>query len=582
MKRFLTWQLALAVLIVSAYAPFLGSRFVRTAGDEKVYVSQAVEMARDGHWFVQTLQDSPDYYKGPLHYVLLRIGMGTFGNSPWAILYMNLVFLVLGGWALGALVRRRFPDWPEGALFLGSAFALSVGVYSHAYASQMEIELAGLFALALYLLDGSAGRAGFAFWTVAGIAGWVKAPLHSAFLGVSAVAFWGASGELLKRAKDPRCWLAALWGVILCVAGYLPAYFGDRDNFISQYLMKELVLKSSTHQGPLTPVVSTFGFYLFPWFFLATLAYVHLFAGAGKLFTDKVYRRLVSLIVLFCLPSVLFFLWHPYRFENYNIPVISAVVLLIGITLRVTRDSALWSLAYRMAVRATGLLFLIIPAGVTAIVLRLSPLPEWWPSWLLPWLWISSAIAVAGWWYAAQGKEIRVKHLAWSTLGLYWALGSFFMVIGEREVVDLRRLLREIPDASTARLSYVNLQRNIWSEWGILRFFIGRPVDGMHTPAALKEAFLRGDLILVAAGEGRETFDRFMSETLPAERFDQYFWKRWRTHGESDSGKPLWKDAWDKRDLTLFERDYFVLKRRVDHSVISGAGFSPAQIPNQT
>src|SRR4051812_32443817 len=149
----------------------MGFRVVRTAGDEKVYVSQALEMARDGHWFVQTLMDKPDYYKGPIHYVLLRAGMGILGLQTWACVYMNWVFLVLGALALASVIARRFPKWDGGPVFVGSFFALNVGLFSHAFASQMEIEIAALYAISIWLLDRAEGvDPALGFWIVAGMA----------------------------------------------------------------------------------------------------------------------------------------------------------------------------------------------------------------------------------------------------------------------------------------------------------------------------------------------------------------------------------------------------------------------------
>src|SRR5687768_16262232 len=91
------------------FAPFMGFRVLRTAGDDKVYVAQALEMARDGHWFVQTLADRPDYYKGPLHLALVRVGHLIFGQSMWATLWMNLALLIVGSIALGSAMKRLFP-----------------------------------------------------------------------------------------------------------------------------------------------------------------------------------------------------------------------------------------------------------------------------------------------------------------------------------------------------------------------------------------------------------------------------------------------------------------------------------------
>ncbi|MGZ3710634.1 MAG: hypothetical protein ACXVBE_02715, partial [Bdellovibrionota bacterium] len=107
------WKLLL-IFICLAYVPFLGDRMVRPAGDDKVYVSQVMEMISHGDWFVQTLGEMPNYYKGPAHYLLLRFGVFFFGFSMWATTYMNLLLVALGAISLGSLVQsrmREFEGW---------------------------------------------------------------------------------------------------------------------------------------------------------------------------------------------------------------------------------------------------------------------------------------------------------------------------------------------------------------------------------------------------------------------------------------------------------------------------------------
>ena len=112
--------LALADLV--ALAPILDQRVLRMAGDEKVYVTQSVEMAREGRWFVQTLAGEPSYFKGPLHYVLTRVGLGVFGNRLLAGTWMNLALALLAGLAMHRLGKKRWND--KAGLLLGLATLL--------------------------------------------------------------------------------------------------------------------------------------------------------------------------------------------------------------------------------------------------------------------------------------------------------------------------------------------------------------------------------------------------------------------------------------------------------------------------
>lgn len=571
MRARIRTSLLLIALISSVYAPFLGSRFIRTAGDEKVYVSQAVEMERDHRWFVQTLQDEPNYYKGPIHYVLLRTGMITFGRNPWATLYMNFLLLWAGALALASVVRRRYPEWLGGDVWIGGAFALCTGIYAHAFASQMEIELATLFAVGVWLLDRLKPKdAGWAFWCVAGIIGWIKSPLHSAFLGTSAILFSATQGELRARLKNPKAWLAVLFGVLVCIAGYLPAYFLDRQNFWDAYVIRETLRKSDgSGQSWSVAVVSTFGFYLFPWVLLALVSYTQTLFGFKTLWKNSQKsssaRRLLCLGFSLFLPSVLFFIWHVYRFENYNLPVISGVWLWVAAVWGLTQieNISLWKKIYAWALGLTGLIFLVLPIALTILYSHFSPMPAWWPNWLMPVVWVGSLLSFGGFTYFGFWKKAeRPDFLTLSSAGLLWALGALFVVIGEREMIDLKTYIAQAQaQGRTVSMGYYNLNHNIWSEWGFLNFWVGHEVHGIHSPEKLKEALERGDTILVSAKEnGVQDFREFVAKNEPTLKLRYIPWKRWRTRGQSESGKPLWQEAWEKRDLSLLEVDYFIVE----------------------
>ena len=256
-KDFKKWGGALFLtLIVSAtYLPFLGFRVLRMAGDEKVYVSQSIEMARAGRWFVQTLADVPDYYKGPLHYLLVRIGMSIFRPHLFSALYMNWLLALAGALAFYFMALRK-PVTNSSALLLGAASALNVGVFTHAFASQMEVELCAVYTLAIAALGwpAEAQRSkvrnfsayfmrDILFWIAAGAAGAIKSPLHSGLIGAGGLFFWALRGELLQRVVSPGAWGAALSGVMAALIGYAPAYIFDKKNLVEIFLGRENLQK---------------------------------------------------------------------------------------------------------------------------------------------------------------------------------------------------------------------------------------------------------------------------------------------------------------------------------------------------
>ena len=134
------------------------------------------------------------------------------------------------------------------------------------------------------------------------------------------------------------------------------------------------------------------------------------------------------------------------------------------------------------------------------------------------------------------------------------------MVIGEREMVDIRAYLRSVhKEGREVQLDYYNLNRNIFSEWGYLGFWINYPVKGLHDPESLKSALLRGDTILVASKEnGIEEFRDFMKKNFPTMRLKETLWKRWRTRGQGENGQSLWLESWQRRDLSILEDNYMI------------------------
>lgn len=562
-QRF-SWVL-LIIFLSALYTPFLGSRVVRPAGDDKVYVSQAIEMARDGHWFTQTLANEPNYFKGPAHYILLRIGMVLFGNSMWATVYMNFLLLVLGAVALGALVHRNMREYDGWAFFTSVAFATSVGIYSHTFASQMEVETAALFAIGLYFLDRAGpGRPDLKFWLVAGIVGWFKSPLHSALLGSAAILFWAMQGELLPRLKSARAWMSVLAGVVVCGVAYLPAYLFDRQNFIDCYILRETFYKPSNGTPWHYPVIPFFTYSLLPWMLPAFVAYIdgisRLWRRSKNIRVTAGSRRILFLGLCLVLPTVSFFAWHPYRGQNYALPAMGGLILMI-VSIWATRSEN-WTKLYSFALFLTSLVCLAVPVGITYMTRNYEPMPFWWPSWILPLLWVGGIFTARGFWREGVSfQQARPGALARRVLWLYLALGSLMMIIGEREMVDIRlRIELARVNNEKLQLSYYNLGKDIWSEWGYLNFMIPYPTRGLFKEDDLSSAVEHGDLILIPGDKYLEDFRAFLAKNYPKAKADIQPWRRWRTKGKNADGVPLWKESWEKKDFSVLERYYYMVK----------------------
>jgi 4-amino-4-deoxy-L-arabinose transferase-like glycosyltransferase len=565
-----SWVLP-ALLILAVYSPFLGARLLRMTGDEKVYISQAIEMQNHGTWFVQYMHGRTDYFKGPLHYLLVRFGLLVFGWSAWAALYMNLIFLLAGALSLAAIVRRRLPAWRDGDIWVSLAFALGIGIYTHTWASQMEIEVAGLACVALYGLDRAAlGSGAFVFWLAAGFAGWAKSPLHSVLLGLSGVLFWATQGELLARLRSSKAWLGVFCGVLLCVAGYFPAFFLNQESFWREFIIKENVGKGGTGLPWHIAVVPLFTYFLVPWLPMVLVSLARIAFAPTRVTADPGARRLLWLSICGLLPNMVFFIAHPYRYENYNLPLIGTVWLATaaawGTAALKPREAGArrWMSAYAASFAIMAITTLVALIAFTYFILRMTPAASaksWWPAWGLPFLWLFGGASVVGWTVFGVLERGRRPHLVGASgAALMIGVAGMIWLLGEREMAGIRGYLDTKPDA---HISYVNLTGSIWNEWGYLGLWIGRPVTEVYKKEQVLEAIKRGDTLVVAdKHDGIDAFEELRRTDLAGVPLKMIAWKRWRTRGLAPSGESLWQEAWNRRDISLLETDYYLVETR--------------------
>lgn len=548
----------LIIVISLAYLPFLNFRVLRMAGDEKVYVSQAIEMAREGRWFVQTLADQPDYYKGPLHYILIRVGLILFGTNLLAVTWMNWFFALLGGIAfyfLGAQWKN-----PKTGFLLGILSALNIGVFSHAFASQMEVELTGLYAIATamlglpllcpeaptrknnlksdYLID-------LPFWITAGIAGLSKSPLHAFLIGMGAVCFWFLEGSLWRRLKSVGSWLSAITGIIVCLAGYAPAYIFDHKNFMEIFIGRENVQKPDNGRH-VDYVLRSIPHFLFPW---TGFALVGFFKGAWKLTRNrKNTNMLIKLGIGMCVPTFLFFCAFPYKGQNYNMVALSPL-LLAGLAFY---DGVIPQWSQRLA---------SITVGIAALLLTIlfshffhAEIPSWWPSGLILAPVLCFVISALQFWRAKDFRQVGR-----STLFLFVGFASLIIAPGEREMLGIKEFIKIHPEK---KLVYYNLEPTIWSEWGLLQCVLGKEVRGLHRENQMNELLASGNALIVPGDEALKKLEEHAkNQKIDLGPFQVASWKRWMTKGTNSKGETLWKQAWQLKDLSILERDFYILWR---------------------
>ena len=548
----------LILTLFLALTPLMGVRLVRFTGDEKVYLAQSLEMAQHGQWFVQSLAGQPNYYKGPLHYLLVRLGLMIFGQNLWAALYMNLLFSLIGAVALASWVREVFPkqrDWP---FWAGCFFALNVGIYGHFFTSQMELELAGLFSLAFFALWRGND---LLFWLVAGFAGWSKSPLHSVLLGLSALSFWMVEGTLFSRIKSGRSWKHLSLGVLFCAAGYAPALILDTQNFIQHYYLRE-TLKGSNGSRWWSSLVPMVSYYLVPWMSMALvspLEFLKGWKGGRRSWRDLSFseKRAWKLVGSTLIPTHLFFIFYHYRLENYALPTVASSIFLILLLIEKNDQKVIWIRKWILAIGSwVGLLiaFCFFKMG------HQFQLPDaLWPVGFLPALW-GLALFCGG----VHLKEFFSKQAeglgVWSTLGqvsLVSMLGLIFGVLGEMDLYPVRKQISEdlAHQGVPLKVSYLDIRDTIWNEWGLLSFSLGYPIVPLHQESQLQQAIEEGHLILARNQKQKDQILEFAAVSTPQYQPQFYPWKRFRVLHLDAKGIALLKQAWEQKDFWQLTED---------------------------
>jgi 4-amino-4-deoxy-L-arabinose transferase-like glycosyltransferase len=555
------------------FVPFLGEPVLRTGGDEKVYIAQALEMAKRGSWFVQTLADQPDYHKGPLHYIFLRIGFCIFGTqTPWAVLWANLAAVLGASLVLTSLVRRYLRQ-DSLASAVGMGLLVAGGVYSYVFTSQMEIELLGMYGLSLYLVDlwqrsNRTTLVGSLLWISIGLAGWLKSPVYSVLLGIGVLLVSSLEPSLKVKQYSFGGVLAILVGILVGGLGYAIPWILDPESFYQTYILRETVAKVANEVTVIETFLPNITFNLLPFMPIAVWGMIMLgltglpgkvgFKSVGhslRISTEDKYLVRMSLGMV--LPTFIFFAVHPYRSMIYTLPCVPAILLLSAVGLHRGR-----SLAPKVTLCAfvlVPLMAALVPILALVIGWKFGAQSPWWPKSLT----VTSALVLIGTFWILTNL-VRKKSFDWSAylnlcLPSFIVAGLCMVLIGRAEMQDLRGFVESQKRAGERPvLGYFNLHRHTWSEWGSLNILLGERVIGLHDEKSLKAALSEGIPVIVPSSSYLEQVYALLESK---ERLKVIPWSRWQSHPkDSVAHGPL--AAWKNGDLSLLQSQSFIVTLR--------------------
>lgn len=517
------WKHALAYLFLML--PFSLLRHIRIHGDEKVYVGQALEMIRAGHFWQQLQFGDINYIKGPSHYLLLILGHHLFGLSMLSTVYMNLLLGALAVVALRAAAEHLLPKESELKALPAWLFAGSGAYVLFSFSSQMDSELTSLYAISLSLavLARSTGKNLYflLLWLCVGFAGTLKSPLHSCLLGVSVLAYFAiCRGLITQLFSSPTRIGFLLAGVVLGGSGYLIPFLLDRENWLGTYIFREQIDRPRHSDSAIQFLLNNFLFHLFPW----SLLVVHCVAIAVKRIRAREFKwdELTKVSLAFMLPTFAFFFGLGYLAPWYGLPMLAPLALLIVGQLQ-TRPAPFKDLAnslipWSALMLILALLFHMLFHGGTT----------WWTagtSLLICVLFLLSFLVLEA---VIVGRKVTQHVAVFGAMALFWT-GSLGLTstLGEAELSDLHSLTSK----HDAPLNYNNMKKENYSEWGYMAYMSGKPSFYSTSYEELLQAGQRGEWLVFSNAEELNRFWDWLKTNNPDAvnvlQPDVNVWRRW-------------------------------------------------------
>jgi 4-amino-4-deoxy-L-arabinose transferase-like glycosyltransferase len=432
---------------------------VPLTGDQKTYVSIAMEMRSRSEWLIPQLFDRANFLKPPFQYWATLLGWKALGFNVFATLFPSVLAL-LGS---AVLVRALSPDrsWTRALLFSGTLSVMTYGT-----TAQMEIWILLFYLLCWHLL--LQGR-WVSAWLSAGIMAWIKGPLYPV-LWAGGVACHGLmrEGRRFRISRKQAAGVAAGTGVGLLWYGL--AARTHLEQMLDVFMMRENVGKWSTRQGTALGLWSEFLATLFPmlpWF-------------VASLFTKEfrtALRDQRSFWISYGLLPALFFTFFPYRVSTYLFILVPVAVWCIAVT------------PGAMGPRLRGIL-----TSVTAIV-GITLLGLLWRlhegDWISTPLMIGFALAIALWIHGHA--RLQVEWVGAGALLIVTAVRLLGAELGERDLNSLRAAWSTRP----GEVGYALQGEDIWHEFGQVSVALGVPVQLLRTEEDRNLFLARGGLLVL-------------------------------------------------------------------------------------
>ncbi|MBS1959409.1 MAG: hypothetical protein JST80_08060 [Bdellovibrionales bacterium] len=451
-------------LILIAYLAGLWAMSIPLTGDQKVYLSVALEMRERAEWIIPYLFDTPNFLKPPLQYWATLIGWNVFGFSLFGALVPSVLALLGSAY----LVNRLFKS-PSG--LAGVLFAACLGTMTYGTTAQMEIWIVLFYVWAWLAWKQIHIWRAFA---IVGVMAWVKGPLYPA-LWVMSVAL---EMFLEKRRPKPAHFAALAMGIAIGVLWYGLAANTQWDTMKAVFFERENLGKMQTSQGTPWGLWGEFLYSLYPWFPILILA-------AFSAQVRARWRERKNFIIAYALIPAVFFTFFPYRVNTYLYILTPLFAWLASVIAEIESQSAVLNRVRLLLGGYMGVLTIAIAAAMIRLAQG-------------GWLGIEIAVLVVVNLILWNMLFIQRKWMAfaWICLMLVSLVRVSAIQIGELDLAGLRIYQTAHSDS---KFGYWLQEKDIWHEFGLVSAAIRQDISRIEEPGL--DAFVKSSGVLLLSEE---------------------------------------------------------------------------------
>lgn len=495
-KRFDRWFVHPGYLIWAAivYGLFLSHLSIPVTGDEKQYLSTAVEMLEKKSWLKPMLFGASSYYKPPLQYWMSLLSLKVLGYSLWAALVPSALAALGTAFFLGEislLLNERRELVRSGLWFMASVGAVTYGVVA-----QMEIYLCLFLAAAWWAvlkwvsepIETRSDRYLFLAFTFAGLLSLVKSPLYFALWSSGLFIFMLISGEW-ESFRSKNLYWAGFWGALVGASWYIVILCIDRERFWADYVVRETVGKNSgNHTAPYQI-----------WFALTYLALpmtLLFFPSIRIILRRRKAATLFRLAISWTLPLAVFFTVFPYRVNTYLFVLVPVIALIVDWGTIHDRKAK----TVRILFSATALAFALAFVTLAAIVFKTGLFPKEF-GFALTAASLVYLFAV----YRSSARSLLVSSLLGATTIL-----ALVGMAGKQDLAGLKLALAN--HSRTQAVAMIDLDRDIWHDVGMVSLAVERPILRVQTLGEAVELLARDGIVIFSEKQFDAVFGEFKTQ----------------------------------------------------------------------